>query len=51
MSTKKLHDDRGCKCSKSNCLKKYCDCYNRGVACGPLCACENCSNCFNQTNN
>lgn len=35
---------RGCKCKKSNCLKKYCECFEAGVACGPNCRCFDCKN-------
>ena len=34
-----------CTCSKSNCNKKYCDCYKAGVKCNIKCRCINCSNC------
>lgn len=40
----KRSEAKGCKCTKSNCQKKYCDCYNRGLKCGQNCSCENCEN-------
>ncbi|XP_055342819.1 protein lin-54 homolog [Paramacrobiotus metropolitanus] len=33
-----------CHCSKSHCLKLYCDCFNRGVECQAGCACVECHN-------
>jgi hypothetical protein len=36
--------ERACYCKKSNCLKKYCECYNNGAKCGPSCKCEECKN-------
>jgi hypothetical protein len=36
---------KGCKCKRSRCLKKYCECYNGGVACNPeVCQCRSCLN-------
>ena len=29
---------------KSNCRKKYCDCFDAGVPCGPRCNCVDCEN-------
>ena len=37
-----------CKCKNSNCLKKYCDCYQNGRGCTSKCKCINC---FNKNNN
>lgn len=33
-----------CNCTKSKCLKKYCECYKAGVKCGNLCRCFECQN-------
>ncbi|KAL4466512.1 hypothetical protein ABPG72_000719 [Tetrahymena utriculariae] len=42
----KVHS-KGCNCKKSNCLKKYCECYQLGVKCTKLCKCDNCRNTSN----
>ncbi|TYZ69046.1 hypothetical protein PybrP1_006581 [[Pythium] brassicae (nom. inval.)] len=35
---------RGCRCKKSKCLKKYCDCFQNGAACSAHCRCVECAN-------
>ena len=37
--------DEGCRCKKSNCLKKYCVCFREGKKCeGNTCRCNDCKN-------
>ena len=33
-----------CNCTKSNCMKKYCECYKQNMSCNSLCRCIDCSN-------
>ena len=33
-----------CNCTKSNCMKKYCECFKQGFSCNPLCRCMDCKN-------
>ena len=40
-----------CNCTKSNCLKKYCECYKLGKECGTLCRCIGCANKTNKNSN
>ena len=42
-----------CNCTKSNCMKKYCECYKQGLNCNSLCRCIECKNknYINDTNN
>jgi hypothetical protein len=42
---KELHNsDNFCKCIKSECLKNYCSCRQKGICCTSDCACLNCKN-------
>ena len=34
----------GCTCTRSRCLKRYCDCFAAGEACAPSCRCVDCGN-------
>ena len=33
-----------CKCSRSGCLKMYCECFTIGRFCDSTCSCKNCHN-------
>ena len=33
-----------CNCTKSNCMKKYCECFKQGFSCNALCRCMDCKN-------
>ena len=35
---------RKCHCKRSRCLKKYCECFQAGLACLPECSCVSCQN-------
>ena len=40
-----------CNCSKSNCMKKYCECFKQGINCNSLCRCISCNNSIKINNN
>ena len=33
-----------CNCTKSNCMKKYCECFKQGLNCSSVCRCLDCKN-------
>lgn len=40
----KRRAQKGCRCSKSKCLRLHCVCFRNGVFCGPECKCKCCFN-------
>ncbi len=42
--TPKIKTSIECKCKRTACLKKYCDCFLHGVYCGEACQCKMCEN-------
>ncbi|EGD72602.1 hypothetical protein PTSG_04338 [Salpingoeca rosetta] len=43
-TNRKANHLRGCKCTKSKCLQRYCECFQAGVPCTNNCKCKNCCN-------
>jgi len=43
-TTKIANVEIGCNCTKSGCMKNYCECFKIGVECGLLCNCKGCKN-------
>ena len=44
LNLQKVSKTNGCNCIKSNCLKKYCECYKAGLLCTNSCRCRICDN-------
>lgn len=40
---KKIHS-RGCNCTKTGCVKNYCECFKEGLGCSRFCKCVECKN-------
>ena len=35
---------QGCRCTRSMCLKRYCECFKAGIQCTSACSCHDCRN-------
>lgn len=44
MNYNKKKMQKNCNCEKSQCLKKYCQCFLKGIICNKFCKCINCKN-------
>ena len=44
------NNNQRCNCTKSNCMKKYCECFKQGLSCNALCRCMACKNKLNNDN-
>ena len=42
--TNKRRSQKGCRCSKSKCLRLHCVCFRNGSFCGKDCGCQGCYN-------
>lgn len=43
-STPSRQKKSGCTCRKTNCLKRYCECFSSGKVCSEECVCCDCKN-------
>ena len=44
LSPRSLSQQQGCKCTKIDCLKLYCECFAKGKTCNSSCICITCKN-------
>ena len=51
INQEKINSKIACNCTKSNCIKKYCECYKQGTACSIMCRCMDCMNKTGYCNN
>jgi hypothetical protein len=48
-SVAEMVSQRRCRCKRTGCLKRYCECYQAGRECTAHCSCEGCYNCRGQS--